>query len=485
MNMFAVWRYRRFHESYLLAWLGVGALLGVFIGHYQAVTTNAPVLFVSFILLLGAFRSRRWWAIGAVILAGLLLGALRGADVTENYKAYAALLGKTVTVRGVMSGDAERVGNGQQRITLGDISINDRRYPGELFVTLYSSRDLKRGDEVMASGMVRAGFASYGAAIASGKVVRVARAPNIIRDIREHFATAVRAYVFEPMASLGLGFVVGQRSTLPSSLDDQLKVVGLTHIVVASGYNLTILVRFMVRLLSRQSRYLAFVGSLLMILAFVLFSGLSPSMNRAVIVTILSLLAWYVGRRFHPVLLICYVATVTALWNPVYVWADLGWYLSFFAFAGVLIVAPLITRALYRRREPTPFEQLLIETMSAEVMALPLIAFSFGAVPVFGLISNVLVGPFIPAAMALTALTGVLAMLLPFSAGIAALPTMLLIGYMVAVVQWLAKFPFAQLAVDFGLMPLLLWYGVVALLLVLAQQRLGYNFRKRDTALLD
>ncbi len=481
--MLDAWRYKRFHVSYLLAWLGVGLLVGLMFGRGLNLGANAPVLFVSLVLVLGTLRSRRWWAVLAIVAAGLLLGALRGNDVGLEYDKYESLVDKQVVVVGVMSGDAQKIEGGRQRITIGTVSINDQAYVGEIFVTLYGKDELKRGDTVTVSGKLREGFASYGATISSGKIVRVDRGKNLIRDIREHFAETVRRLVIEPMASLGLGFVVGQRSTLPDTLDEQLKIVGLTHIVVASGYNLTILVRFVMRLLSRRSRYLALVCSLVMILGFVLFSGFSPSMNRAVVVTVLSLLAWYVGRRFHPVLLIIFVATATALWNPMYVWADLGWYLSFLAFAGILVIAPLVVRVIYRRRDPSSFEQLVFETMSAEVMALPLIAFSFGTVPVFGLIANVLVAPFIPAAMALTALTGFVGMISLQLAAIFALPTTILIGYMIAMVEWLSSFDFAQFSFDFGLTSLLVWYGILGTAAFIAQRKLRYNFRQQDQKL--
>lgn len=478
-----MWHYRRFHVSYLVAWFAAGILVGLLIGKRIDVTPHAGLIATMLALMLGSLRSRRWWSVIAIFVAGGIGGTLRGSSVEAAYQSYIPLLGKSVTVVGVMDGDAQHAQGGRQKITLTRISIEKSAYVGEIFATVYSDAELKRGDRVTLRGSVREGFASYAAALSGGKIVTITRSPDAIRDIRERFASTVRSVVVEPIASLGLGFVVGQRSTLPDTLDEQLKVVGLTHIVVASGYNLTILVRFMMRLLSRHSRYLALVSSLVMISLFVLFSGFSPSMNRAVVVTVLGLLAWYVGRRFHPVLLLTYVAAATAYVKPMYVWSDLGWYLSFFAFAGILIVAPLVVTYLYRRRKPSSFEQVVVETLSAEVMALPLIAFAFGTVPVLGLIANVLVGPFIPAAMALTALTGTIGFAFMPVASALAIPTMILIGYMVAVVEWLANLPFAQYMADIGLLTIVAWYMVVIGLCVIAHRKTGYDFRARDRRL--
>ncbi|HEX8390501.1 MAG TPA: ComEC/Rec2 family competence protein [Candidatus Saccharimonadales bacterium] len=476
------WRYQRFHVSYLLGWLCAGLLIGLMLGRHVGVSNTAGLLLIGLMLLLGGFRSARWYAVPMIVLAGCSLGWLRGQAVSTDYQRYDERVGQHVQLRGTLATDP-KLQSGRQAVALSAITIGGRSYPGDVYATMYTNVGLKRGDTVTINGKMRAAFASYGAAITASKLERVERPINVIRDIREQFAAAVRAHVLEPMASLGLGFVVGQRSTLPASLDDQLKIVGLTHIVVASGYNLTILVRFMMRLLARHSRYLALLGSGLLITGFVLFSGFSPSMTRAVIVTGLSLLAWYVGRRFQPVLLIGYVAAGTAVWDPMFVWSDLGWYLSFFAFAGVLIIAPLLLKTLYRKRNPSPPEQLVFETVSAEVMALPLVAISFGTIPVFALLANVLVAPFIPAAMVLTALTGVTGWLNETIGSLVGMPTTVLIAYMIAVVQWLAELPSAQVELDLGLLAVVGWYGVLGLLAIIAWRRTGYDFRQRDTQL--
>lgn len=479
----AGWQYRRFHVSYLLAWFAAGALVGLAIGKELHLPFHAGIVSIGLTLLLGALRSGRWWGVVAIVCAGGLFGAMRGGITDVAYQQYQSLYGRMITVEGTLSGDAQRTANGRQQVTLAHIKVDQVEYVGEVFATIYGDTELKRGDRVEVRGQLREGFASYGAALSGSRLVATARSPDAIRDIRERFAYIIREVAVEPIASLGLGFVVGQRSTLPDTLDEQLKVVGLTHIVVASGYNLTILVRFMMRLLARHSRYLALTGSLLMVSLFVLFSGFSPSMNRAVIVTVLGLLAWYVGRRFHPLQLIIYVAAATACINPMYVWSDLGWYLSFFAFAGILIIAPLVIALLYRRRAPSPFEQVVIETLSAEIMALPLIAFAFGTLPVLGLFANLLVGPFIPVAMALTAATGAAGFILLPLANIFALPTMILIGYMVAVVEWLASLPFAQATLDISFAAIALWYVMVAGLGVFIRRKVGYDFRARDRRL--
>jgi competence protein ComEC len=471
------WRYQRFHISYLLAWLALGILLGLVCATWlrPAISTTGLIIFV--LLCIPMLRSRRWWIVGVIALLGVTVGIARGADYLSSISGYDAYMNTQTSVEGRIVSDPQDAGKSMQAFQIDRVTIRGKTLPGELYISTSSKTILKRGDTLRITGKLKPGFATYQGAMSYATVSSLTRHPDLVRDVREHFTSSVRSYVVEPMASLGIGFVVGQRTALPPDLDEQLKIVGLTHIVVASGYNLTILVRFARRLLARHSRYLALVLSLVLMLTFVAFSGLSPSMNRAVAVTGLSLIAWYYGRRFHPLLLIGYVAAGTAMINPVYVWADLGWYLSFFAFAGVLIIAPLIATAIFKEKQAPAFAQLVLETLSAELMTLPLIALVFGIFPTFGLLANILVGPLIPFAMVATALAGLAGMLLPIAAPVVAMPASVIIGYVVAVVEWLAGIEWAQLPVVISLVIVVCWFSLLLVLSIYIWRRYKYNFR--------
>lgn len=463
----SAWRYKRFHISYLLSWLGLGLLAGLAVGQVWSMSTVFGIV-VSVPLLVGAFRSRRWRACVAIVIAGVLLGMVRAGTFNEQLQSLDVYVGRTITLQGVLSQDPVQKGDTTQgQAQLYKVRIGDTEHRGEVYATIMSDSALRRGDRVEITAKAAAGFGNFRLSLYRAELVAHHRDRDIFLDARDRFAEAVRTVVPEPEASLGLGFVVGQKSALPDDLVEQLKIVGLTHIVVASGYNLTILVRFARRLLARRSRYLAFIGSVLLVVGFVMVSGFSPSMNRAAIVTGLSLLAWYYGRQFHPVQLILYVASVSAFLYPVYLWSDLGWLLSFTAFVGVLVVAPIINKVLWKKRdEPPAVGQMVVETLSAELMTLPIIMVSFGYIPVFGLLANVLVAPVIPFAMAATFVAGLAGLISPALALLAA-PASIVIAYVVAVVTKLSSISWAQIATEAAPVVALIWYGLVGLWIVL------------------
>ena len=93
-------------------------------------------------------------------------------------------------------------------------------------------------------------------------------------------------------------------------------MVGLMHIIAVSGYNLTIILKASKKLLAAQSKRLSTILCYSLILIFILITGFSASIVRAVIISSLTIYASFYGREFKPVLLILFIAAGTALWNP-------------------------------------------------------------------------------------------------------------------------------------------------------------------------
>ena len=270
---------------------------------------------------------------------------------------------------------------------------------------------------------------------------------DIAFQVRDWFSNAVRTAIPEPQASLGVGYLVGQRRALPAELDTALQIAGLTHIVVASGYNLTILVRFARRLFEKISKYLSVLASSGLIISFISVTGLSPSMSRAGLVAGLALLAWYYGRSFHPMVLLSFAAAVTVLVNPAYAWGDVGWQLSFAAFGGVMIVAPLLQQFYFGDKKPGTLRQIVGETFAAWLCTLPILMSTFGYASIVAVFANLLILPLVPLAMVLVLFAGIGALVVPVIAELIALPATLLLTYMTEVTFAMSNVSWARLEI--------------------------------------
>jgi competence protein ComEC len=340
---------------------------------------------------------------------------------------------------------------------------------GKLRISGFGEPMVYRGDRVQITGKLYPTRGSSQARISYAQIKRVGADSSWINNFTRRFAAGMHSALPEPNSSFGLGILIGQRNTLSQELTDQLIMVGLVHIVAVSGYNLTILVRAIGRL-RLGSKYQRLVASLLLIGIFILITGFAASIVRAAVISILSLWAWYYGRKLRPVLLIAFAAALTGLANPFYVWGDLGWYLSFLAFFGVLMVAPMVPQKLFRR-EPNLLGMVVLETLAAELMTLPLIMWSFGQLSLIGLLANALVIPLIPFAMLFAAVAGTAGMLAPAVAGWLAWPANLLLTYILDIARLFSGLPGVFLRRSLTLYGMLAAYGVALIFIFLLHQR--------------
>ncbi len=461
-----LWRLkRRIHAAWFIALMTGCFVTGVAIApHLKTGMFTAPLwLVLAGMVLLLAFSHRRLYMMLLVILGGLILGFWRGGIVRDELVVYRQVIGHAVTVTGTVQDDPDVGKNGELLLRLVNVIGQDKNIPGAMWVSTNAPVEPWRSDKVTVTGTLTPGFGSFAASMYRAKIVSIMRPEpgDVALRMRDWFSGLVRRAVSEPQASLGLGYLLGQRRALPPELDQALVVAGLTHIVVASGYNLTILVRLARRLFIRVSKYLATVSASAMIVSFIAVTGASPSMTRAGLVAGLSLAAWYYGRRFHPIILLSVAAAMTVAINPVYAWNDLGWQLSFAAFGGVMILAPLLQIYFFGSKEPGTLRQIIGETVSATIVTLPILVLAFGQFSNVSLLANVLILPFVPIAMVLTFVAGMGSFVFPMAASAIGLPAQWLLSYMTSIAEYFAGLPWALTIIE--IQPWMAWaaYGCI------------------------
>ena len=406
-----------------------------------------------------------------ISLAFFGLGLWRGGIFFEALKPYHQLSYQKVIVRGTVTEDAVYAENGQLSFVVSGVRFTSPRnleVPGKIKIKGYGELAVYKGDELEISGKLYPTRGASQGSIGFAQFQRFASNRTWIDEFRRKFVAGMYTALPEPAASFGMGLLVGQRATLPDDITTSLKMVGLTHIIAVSGYNLTILLEAVRRVMGKRSKLLSTIAAVALMVGFLALTGASASIVRAAVVSGLGLLAWYYGRKVRPMVLILVAAALTAGWNPVYIWSDIGWYLSFLAFFGILILAPQIFKRFWKDKQPSLLPQVAVETLCAEAMTLPLIMFIFGQVSLIGLIANILVVTAIPLVMLLCFVAGLAGMAVPLLAGWFAWPAHLLLTYMLDVSVWLSRLPYIfQSNRYISAIDMFLYYLLLFLLIVL------------------
>lgn len=485
--MISVYLRRKLHTSWLLAASASAVFFGVVASRWPvfAFVGSTSTVAIGILFVTIALWRRRGWAVCFAILGGFCMGLWRGSAQVSDLVMYQQLYGVQVALQGTVTEDPDINKRGQLVLRLAHVQVQQKSLKGLVWVTADKESDIQRSDIVTVSGKFQEGFGNFSGTVYSASIEKITHPnpPDVALAIRNWFSAGVATATTEPQTSLGLGYLVGQRRGLPEELDAALKTAGLTHIVVASGYNLTILVRLARRLFEKTSKYASFLAASGMIVSFIAITGMSPSMSRAGLVAGLSLLAWYYGRRFHPLVLLPLAVAITVLVNPSYAWGDVGWQLSFAAFAGVMILAPLMNAYFFGTNNERPIGRILLETLAAQLCTLPILLVTFGQVSIIAPIANILILPLVPIAMLLTFIAGLGGIFLPSISSIIGFPAELVLSYMTQTILFVGGIPWALQEIVVSPAVAIFMYVLIVGLIIYLHRVTHYNLR--DSSLVE
>ena len=211
----------------------------------------------------------------------------------------------------------------------------------------------------------------------------------------------------EREAKLGLAYLLGEKDSLDKQTKAILRTVGLTHLVVASGTHLGILVTFFKKGFGKISRFAGMFFAVLFIIVFGEMIGWTASITRAAIVAGVALIGWYSGKHVAAWRVILLAMAVTLLIDPSFI-IDIGWLLSFASFIGTMMLVPAMKRFFYgsARAKINWLSELVLASVAATLMCAPMLLYFFGQISLISVVANILIMPTIAAAMGLTFLVG-------------------------------------------------------------------------------
>ena len=303
-----------------------------------------------------------------------------------------------------------------------------------------------------------------------------------IDSMRRRAERALGAGVPARGAALLRGMVLGQDDLIDEATRDDWRASGLAHLLAVSGQNVMLLAALALPLLAAArlpvwARAAAVAG---LIALYVPLAGAGPSLQRAGVMGAASLAALALARptsRWYALLL---AACATLLLNP-RAQGDPGWQLSFAAVVGILVLSPGL-RGRLSKSLPRLLADGVAVTVAATLATAPLLAYSFGSVPLVGLPANVLALPLVAPIMWLGMIRAALGQLVPaepasgpIGAGAAAANDLAgvvlgpLTGALAALARAFAEIPGAELSLPaFDAALVALAYGAIAIFAVAA-----------------
>lgn len=288
-------------------------------------------------------------------------------------------------------------------------------------------------------------------------------------DIKNAYLAGLQRALPEPHASLAGGITVGDKRSLGDKLTEQFQKTGLVHIVVLSGYNITLIVGALMLLVRNMPLRWRFVLGGGAVLAFVLMTGASATGVRAGAMAGIALLAAAAYRKYAIDRALALTAAAMVLWNPHVLLYDPGFQLSVIATLGLIHVSPLFEKKLAWMPERFELRSIAAATLGTQAAVLPLLIHQTGLLSLVSLPANLLVLPAIPLAMITSFAAGIAGSLFETIGIVIGLPAYVLLSYVVWMTELLAKIPLGSvelpafsgwwvMAAYAGLLILFRWY---------------------------
>ncbi|MEA2640656.1 MAG: competence protein ComEC, partial [Chloroflexota bacterium] len=234
---------------------------------------------------------------------------------------------------------------------------------------------------------------------------------------RQRLQGAAAASLPEPYATLVMGMILGIVGGVPDSLRLGLVASGTTHMLVVSGYNISLVAAALRRSFGRI-RGTRLLVPLVGVWAFTLMTGAGAPSLRAALMATVALAARGTGRGRDALAALVLACALMLGFDPLLA-TNLGFELSALATLGLIALEPRVA-ALLTRLSPV-LREPLAATLAAELATSPLLATTFHQVTPASPIANAVLAPLVPIITVAGAGLLPLVAILPFLAPLAGL----------------------------------------------------------------
>ena len=301
-----------------------------------------------------------------------------------------------------------------QNIQITSLVLSDPiKYPTSVFLKLDGLKiylpvgsDISYGDKIVVRGVINDGK------LEKAKLLSVEERRVFLSGFRNSLISFYQSILPEPMAGLLGGIVLGAKGALSSGFYEQTKNVGVAHVVVASGTNVSFVISFLLGITTFFfSRKKAIPFVVLGIILYLFVSGFDPPLMRAFIMASVLFISQIKGRLVSSWRILIITAFIMLIYKPDWI-SDLGFILSFVSTASLMLFEAKIRN--YLKKVPEVLKEGLSTSLAAQIGVSPIIFVTFGKFNLLSPLVNALVLWTVPFIMVLGAVGGVVGLVFPF-----------------------------------------------------------------------
>ena len=279
---------------------------------------------------------------------------------------------------------------------------------------------------------------------------------SVLFSIRQKLKRKIFQAFSEPAASLLSGILLGSKGDLPADFEEALRRTGTIHVVVVSGYNISVLAGVLIGLSRFIKRKIALISAVLVVAFYTLWFGADPPAVGAAIMGALTFAAVFLGRQRFSLYFLGVAAYLMLFISPA-VLANIGFQLSFLATAGIILFREKV--ADFFKYIPKAFNDDLSTTLAAQILVVPVLFYHFGSVSAISVVANATILWTIPIATIGGFGFLIASFIIPFLATLVSWVIWAVLYVFIFLIGFFDKIPFAYLEfTPKQLMPLIGYY---------------------------
>lgn len=310
-----------------------------------------------------------------------------------------------------------------------------------------------------------------------------------VNKLSEKFKNNLKQILPEECSGLAQGILLGDSSDIEDELRENFKNCNLSHMLAVSGAHLSYLMIGLKLILNKKmlGNRKSKIVTIIIILLFMMITNMSPSVVRAGISVIISIIATLIYRKQDTYTTIGIALLLTLIQNPFSIF-NIGMQLSYAGTIGILLFQPTIKNNLLKLKilknksaeitnneikqetknsnqnleiNKEKIEQLklilekiknyLIEsisvTLSANILIFPLTLYHFNTISLNFIISNLLVGPMLGLSIILGLVVLIISIISIPIARIIAIPLKIILLIIIKTTEIISKIPLSNLTV--------------------------------------
>ncbi len=405
----------------------------------------------------------KWGILSSIFILTFCLGILRfqAVDVPAS-SIFESQVGQRVSFSGKII-DEPSVGENNQKITVQTISGKNQI---RILLSASLGKDYKYGDEIKFEGVLKKPenfFTDQGKKfdylnyLRKDGIFYVMNYPKIktisqgngnfiksmLFSVKEKFLEKINSAIQNPESLLLGGLILGEKSSFNQALRASFVNTGTIHIVALSGYNVTMVAQWFMKLFAFLPPNISIGAGIFSIFLFILMTGGSSTAIRAGIMATLALIARATGRNYDVARALMLAAVGMVTLNPFVLVYDVSFQLSFIATVAVIFLAPRIEKYFFWVPKHFGLRDIVSVTFAAYVFVFPFILYKMGNFSLVALPANVLILPFIPLTMILGFMTGFIG----FISYVLVVPlgyiSYLFLHYELGIINFFSNLPFA------------------------------------------